>query len=311
MDAIAVTLQAPRKLSLQRHALCACGPSDCVVDIQYSGISTGTEKLLWNGEMPRFPGMGYPLVPGYESVGRVIDAGAEAKERIGEWVFVPGATCYQEAKGLFGGTAERVVVPSARALPVAESLGRDGTLFALAATALHALSGEKPPELIVGHGTLGRLLARLTIAMGAPAPVVWDNKAERRTGGTGYDVLAPKDDDRHDYAVIYDASGYADGIDVLISRLAHRGELVLAGFYANRPSFNFPAAFRAEARLRVAAEWQPEDLEQTRELIDSGALSLSGLISHTAPAGGAETAYPTAFHDPECLKMVLDWSQAA
>ncbi|VVT11278.1 chlorophyll synthesis pathway protein BchC [Erythrobacter sp. EC-HK427] len=311
MDAMAVTLQAPRRLSIQRHALCDCGPSDCVVDIHYSGISTGTEKLLWNGEMPRFPGMGYPLVPGYESVGRVVDAGADAQARIGEWVFVPGATCYQDAKGLFGGTAERVVVSSARALPVSESLGRDGTLFALAATALHALSGEKPPELIVGHGTLGRLLARLTIAMGAPAPVVWDNKAERRTGGVGYDVIAPKDDDRHNYAAIYDASGYADGIDVLIGRLAHRGELVLAGFYANRPSFAFPAAFRAEARLRVAAEWQPDDLAATRTLIEDGALDLAGLISHTAPAGAAEAAYPTAFHDPDCLKMVLDWSQAA
>ena len=37
-----------------------------------------TEKLLWNGTMPHFPGMGYPLVPGYESVGRVIEAGPKA-----------------------------------------------------------------------------------------------------------------------------------------------------------------------------------------------------------------------------------------
>jgi 3-hydroxyethyl bacteriochlorophyllide a dehydrogenase len=28
--------------------------------------------------MPSFPGMGYPLVPGYESVGRIVDAGADA-----------------------------------------------------------------------------------------------------------------------------------------------------------------------------------------------------------------------------------------
>jgi len=309
MNAHAVILEAPRKLSLRPLALSPCGPSDVIVEIHHSGISTGTEKLFWTGEMPSFPGMGYPLVPGYESVGRVIAGGIDVEDRIGDWVFVPGATCYESARGLFGGTAEKVILPSARALPVSESLGREGVLFALAATALHAIAGGRAPDLIIGHGTLGRLLARLTIAMGAPAPTVWDNKASRRTGGAGYDVLAPKDDDRRDYTSIYDASGYADGIDVLIGRLAHGGEIVLAGFYANRPSFAFPAAFRAEARFRVAAEWKAEDLSATRDLIDSGSLDLGGLISHTSPAGEALKAYPTAFNDTDCLKMVLDWSK--
>jgi len=28
------------------------------VAIHWSGVSSGTEKLLWTGEMPPFPGMG-------------------------------------------------------------------------------------------------------------------------------------------------------------------------------------------------------------------------------------------------------------
>jgi bacteriochlorophyllide a dehydrogenase len=95
---------------------------DVLIEIQYSGISTGTEKLLWTGQMPNFPGMGYPLVPGYESVGRIVDAGGEHQDRIGEWVFVPGASCYRDARGLFGGASRRVIVASARAMPVAEKL---------------------------------------------------------------------------------------------------------------------------------------------------------------------------------------------
>ena len=48
--------------------------------------------------------------------------------------------------------------------------------LALAATARHAMAGlnKSVPDLIVGHGVLGRLLARLTIAAGAPAPTVWE-----------------------------------------------------------------------------------------------------------------------------------------
>lgn len=311
MEALAVILEAPRQLALRPLGLSPMGPSDLLVETHWSGISTGTEKLLWTGEMPHFPGMGYPLVPGYESVGRVVDAGDEVRGRIGDWVFVPGANCYSEAKGLFGGTAKRLIVPSARAFPIAESLGADGILHALAATARHALAGGDPPDLIIGHGVLGRLLARLTIASGAPAPTVWDNKASRRCGARGYHVIAPKDDDRSGYRTIYDVSGYADGLDTLVGKLARGGEIVLAGFYANRLNFAFAPAFRAEARMRVAAEWAADDMRAVQVLIASGALALDGLISDVRPAGAAAKVYPEALLDTECLKMVLDWSECA
>jgi 3-hydroxyethyl bacteriochlorophyllide a dehydrogenase len=308
MDALAVILEAPKRLSVRRLGLVEPGASDVVVEIRWSGISSGTEKLLWSGDMPSFPGMGYPLVPGYESVGRIVDAGAAVADRVGEWVFVPGANCYADARGLFGGTAQRVVLPSARAVPVPESLGRNGILLALAATAMHALRGGSPPELIVGHGVLGRLLARLTIATGAPPPTVWEINPSRRRGAHGYAVVAPEADERRDYGVIADVSGNADGLDSLIARLGRGGEVVLAGFYASRLGFNFAPAFQKEARLRVAAEWQARDLAETRHLIDTGALDLDGLISDVRPARDAEATYPAAFHESDCLKMVLDWS---
>lgn len=306
MNAIAVILEAPERLALRSLALTPMGRGDVTVEIAWSGISSGTEKLLWSGRMPHFPGMGYPLVPGYESIGRIVDAGADARARIGAWVFVPGAACYAQARGLFGGTAQRVILPAARALPIDAALGRDGILIALAATAHHAVAGGAAPELIVGHGILGRLIARQTIARGAPAPIVWETNPARRDGD-GYTVIDPEDDPRRDYATICDASGSADVIDLLIPRLARGGEIVLAGFY-DRLSFAFPPAFMREARLRIAAEFTPGDVSQSCALIARGALRLDGLISHTRPAAHAADAYPQAFTDPDCLKMVLDWS---
>jgi 3-hydroxyethyl bacteriochlorophyllide a dehydrogenase len=311
MNTLAVILEGPERLALRTLELVPMGPGDVIVDIAHSGISTGTEKLLWSGAMPPFPGMGYPLVPGYESVGRVVDAGIEARGRIGDWVFVPGANCYTDARGLFGGTARRVIVPSARAMPVPEALGETGVLCALAATALHAIVGGTPPDLIIGHGVLGRLLARLTIAIGAPAPTVWEISESRRGGAQGYTVVSPDQDERRDYHAICDASGDAGLFDALVMRLAKGGEITLAGFYSERINFAFPPAFMKEARFRVAAEWQPGDIAQTIALIDTGALDLTGLITDRSPAARACEAYPQAFTDPDCLKMILDWSEEA
>lgn len=307
VETLAVVLEAPERLALRSLALTAPGPADVVVDVAYSGVSSGTEKLLWSGRMPAFPGLGYPLVPGYESVGRIVDAGGEARGRIGEWVFVPGANCYAGARGLFGGSARRVVLPSARALPVDESLGADGILTALAATAYHAVAGGAAPQLIVGHGILGRLIARLTIASGAPAPTVWETNAARRDA-EGYAVIDPDMDGRRDYATICDASGAADVLDLAVARLGKQGEIVLAGFY-DRLSFAFPPAFMREARMRISAEFTPADVAATTALVASGALRLDGLISHIRPAEDASDAYPQAFGDPHCLKMVLDWNR--
>lgn len=305
MDAMAVILEAPGKLAFRQLALNPLNAGDVLVEIDWSGISSGTEKLLWTGRMPSFPGMGYPLVPGYESVGRVVDAGAEARTRIGEWVFVPGANCYQDARGLFGGTARTVILPSARAMPVDERLGRDGILVALAATAHHAVAGGDLPELVVGHGILGRLIARLIMALGGSAPTVWESNPARRHGA-GYRAIDQHDDERRDYRVVVDASGAASILDELMPRIAKGGEVVLAGFY-DRLSFAFPPAFMREARVRISAEFTPSDLAAVIALLAEGRLSLDGLISHARPAAEALDAYPQAFSDPDCLKMVLDW----
>lgn len=307
MDALAVILEAPERIALRALALNPMGAGDVRVEIDWSGISSGTEKLLWTGLMPSFPGMGYPLVPGYESVGRIVDAGADARGRIGEWVFVPGANCYQGARGLFGGTARTVVLPASRAIPISESLGRDGILIALAATAHHAIAIGGVPDLVIGHGILGRLIARISIACGGDAPVVWETNPGRRDG-FGYPVIDPADDARRDYPSICDASGAPDILDIAFSRLGKGGSVVLAGFY-DRLSFDFPPAFMRQATMRIAAEFTAADTAATLDLIDTGLLELDGLISHARPAAEALDAYPQAFSDPECLKMVLDWRQ--
>lgn len=304
----AIVLNKPHELALSVVPITAPEEGDVVVDILFSGISTGTEKLLWSGRMPMFPGMGYPLIPGYESVGRVVYTTKTANHACGDFVFVPGAKCFGDIRGLFGGAASRVVVPADRALSINESLGERGVLLALAATAHHVYHGDTnaQPDLIIGHGVLGRLIARLAVVAGH-SPVVWETNPARRVGADGYQVIDPATDSRRDYRRICDVSGDPKILDTLVSRLAMNGEIVLAGFYEDPLSFTFPPAFMREASFRIAAQWQPQDLTAVRCMAESGALSLDGLITHRSEPSDADAAYRTAFQDPDCLKMILDW----
>ena len=310
MKAQAVVFQNPQHLRMQALEVPAPGIGEVEVEVEFSGISTGTERLLWDGTMPSFPGMGYPLVPGYESVGRVVRVGPQTTLQTDDQIFVPGAQCFQGVRNLFGGSASRLVVQEARTVKVQKSLGERGVLLALAATARHALANAAPPDLIIGHGVMGRLLARLTIAAGHPAPTVWELNTARQTGADGYPVISPKDDPRHDYRAIYDVSGDSAILDKAIACQASGGEVVLAGFYKQSLGFAFAPAFMRETRIRVAAQWKRNDLVHVAALAHSGELSLDGLITHTETPANAADAYELAFADSQCLKMILDWNYA-
>jgi len=259
--------------------------------------------------MPPFPGLAYPLVPGYESVGRVIAAGPDANVREGALVFVPGSRGFVNVEGIFGGAARNLVVDSERLVTLESGMEQEGTLLALIATAVHAIErfGNNLPELIIGHGVLGRLIARIAVLRGAKNLRVWEASTARQSGALDYTVSPPDQDARRDYAAICDVSGDPAILNMALPRLQRNGEIVLAGFYHEPVNFEFPAAFMKEATLKIAAEWQPKDLLTAAELLRTGELALADLITHRYAAHDAETAYRTAFGDPNCLKMILDW----
>lgn len=313
MQAHAVIFEKPGKLIVDRVDVNDPGENDLVVESLWSGISTGTERLLWSGDMPPFPGMGYPLVPGYETVGTVVEASSKNRHRLGERVYVAGSSAYRDVHGLFGGAASALVVNENKAYAVDENLQSDAVLMALAATAFHAIAHNGPkvsdlPDLIVGHGVLGRLAARIAMALGKRDVCVWETNATRRDSQK-YRVIDPADDTGSQYSNIMDVSGDSAILDRVMPHLNPGGEIVLAGFYSKRVDFAFPPAFMKEARIRVAAEWKPQDMAAILDLLSSGKLSLAGLVTHHMPTGDAAAAYEAAFENPSCLKMVLNWRE--
>ena len=317
MKAQAIVFEAPQSIAVRTLELAPMGPRDVEVAVSFSGISTGTERLLWDGTMPPFPGLSYPLVPGYETVGTVAQMGAEVTGlSLGDLVFLPGSYAFQGVQNIFGGSGSRLVVPHERAVKLDAALGVKGVLLALAATAHHVFTVGREglpwayPDLIIGHGIMGRLLARMVVAAGKPAPVVWETQAVRQSGALGYGVIHPDEDARKDYRCICDVSGDSGILNRVIPKMAPGGEVVLAGFYKQDLSFSYAMAFMREASIRVAAQWKKHDLDAVVAMFHDGSLPLEGLITHTEKPDRAQHAYEVAFGDPNCLKMVLDWRHA-
>ena len=55
METLAIVIDNPGQLDLRKVALREPGQGDVIVETHFSGVSSGTERLFWSGEMPFFP----------------------------------------------------------------------------------------------------------------------------------------------------------------------------------------------------------------------------------------------------------------
>ena len=287
METIAVVLKQPEQVELNRLALTAPTADDVVVDVDWSGVSTGTERLLWSG--PHAAVSRHGISAGARlrigrPRGRCRRGSATA---IGPAVFIPGATLLRRSARAVRRRRRRVWW--CRRARRADRRGARRTRRAAGARrdrlSRHRRQRRVAPDCIVGHGVLGRLLARLAGGR-RHAPTVWETNPMRHRRRRGlWRGRIPDDDPRRDYRAIYDVSGDAGLLDTLIGRLAP-GRRDRAGRLLRRAGCRSPFRRPSCARRGFASPpngSRPISIAVTA-LIEIGRLSLDGLITHRMPA---------------------------
>ena len=180
-----------------------------------------------------------------------------------------------------------MVLPGARAVTIDETLGRNGILSPSPRPPSRDCGGATP-DLIVGHGILGRMIARIESVGSGHGSNRVGTDPNRRGVGIRLPLIDPADDTRCDYRTICDASGPAEVLDLAFGRLGKGGEMVLAGFYDRSPSPSRPPSC-ARRGCVIAAEFTPCGLAAILTMVETGMLALDGLISHARPAAEAWT----------------------
>lgn len=315
MQTRAVVIPKAGTVELQDVTLKPPTADDVVIKTAYTSISAGTERMLLAGQMPH-PMLQLPVVTGYETVGQVVEIGANVAASLqDQWVYVGGAMCYEGINSAWGGQAEMLVVPANRVIPLNGIPPRQGVLLALAATALHGIDVLNPQAgervLVIGQGPVGQLAARIACGRGAWVAVS-DINATRLERAIGNDVINVEQTSLSDVIsepvhAIVEASGSMAALAQALPLLATSGTLLLLGYYRE---LNLPymPLFLKEAKLLTAKEWGQNDLPRCRDMIADGSLNVSPLLTHEMPIADVSTAYDTAMNDPACLKLVLDWS---
>ena len=242
----------PRRVEVrQGKPLPSLAPGEVKARALHSGISQGTELLLYRNEGPRVfdPSLdtpGTPIYPrryGYSWVGEIVESRC-AEAPVGQRIFAlrPHGDVH-----LLRPEAMRVLpasVPSVRA-----------TLAANLETALTVVwdggiaIGDR--VLVLGGGIVGLLVAMLSKGAGAKRVAVVEPSPRRRRAALALgadDVRSPEEDvAQGEFDVVIEATGDPACLDRAIAHAAVEAMVVVASFYGERRS---PLALGTEFHRR-------------------------------------------------------------
>lgn len=313
MNTRAVLIPAAGQIELREVELKPLGADDVLVQTRLTSISAGTERMLLRGVMPH-PMLQFPVVPGYETVGQVIDAGENARAWIGRRVYVGGNYGFVGVNAAFGGQSAHIVAPQSHLTDIEALQDEEGLFLALAATALHGVDvAQLHPGarvLVLGQGVVGCLAARFLKARGAYVAVT-DKAPERLRFAVADAVVDPNPPPPGppgpgEYDVLIDATGKMDAIAPRLMSVKKGGRVVLLGYY-ERIDLPYMPAFLRELTFAVSKEWAPGDLVRARDAIAHGEIRVQDLITHRLPAHDAARAFDLALNDPACMKVAMVW----
>ena len=221
-------------------ALPAAQAGEVLVRTRYSGISRGTEALVFDGRVPPsqyaamrapfqqgdYPG---PVTCGYSSVGEVVETGAGAPDALaGRTVF-----CLHPHQDLYR-------VPAAAVTPVPDGVPpARAVLAANMETAVNVTWDARPGPgdriVVIGAGVVGLLAAWLCRqAPAAEVTVVDVNPAREAVAGALGLAFAPEPPPGAEADIVIHASGQPDGLRAALEAAGVEGAIVEASWYGTR-----------------------------------------------------------------------------
>jgi 3-hydroxyethyl bacteriochlorophyllide a dehydrogenase len=321
MKAKAILFSGVRQIALSEVTLKPVSSTDVLVETWWSSISTGTEKMAYNGLIPSPPFI-FPFIPGYETVGKIIKVGKHVNQSlIGKFAYVAGSFGYVGVNAAFGGASEYIVCP-VESITVLDNIEnpRCGIALPLGATALHIVDLAKvegKKVLVLGQGAVGILAAELAKLMGANLVAVTEPNPNRLNLSSADLKVNPDKEDvaaalaGHEFDVLIDSTGIMSAIDTGLRFLKFQGVVIFGGYY-QRVNIDYSQAFQKELSFIAAKQWAKGDLERVRELIAQRKLNAGRIFTHQHTVEDDITeAYIQAFSDPDCLKMILIWKSGA
>jgi 2-desacetyl-2-hydroxyethyl bacteriochlorophyllide A dehydrogenase len=322
-----VIISAPDVVEIREEALPDLGADEALVSLLVAGVC-GSDLHGMHGSHPI---MSPPYYPGHEVVGTVVRVGANVSlvdvgQRVTPEPTLPCNHCKMCATGRSnicenleffgcgfreGGMADLFTVDARRLHIVPGTFDlRQASLIEPLATPVHAvrLAGELEGKAvaIIGAGTIGLLVLAAARARGARRIVITDVLEWKREAAVHRGADAAVDAADPNVAVtvraalgetadvVFDCVANQTTIDAAVEMVQRGGTIVVIGIPSKPVQFRLFALQERQIRLQGAATYLSEDYAEAIEILASGTIDASTMITSTYPLERAAEAFAAA-----------------
>lgn len=309
-------LKNPNEIELRDVDVLPAPKNDEVkIKLIYGGLC-GSDLSVFKGKLKH---ASYPLRPGHEILGTVIEAGEEAEYKVGTRVVIlPNTFCGQcdrcvkghtnicrnkQSLGVTtdGGFSQEFIISSKFVLPIPEDLSDEKAVliepFAVVVHALKKVNITKGTSVaVVGTGNEGMLATALALFLGAEVTAIDINPKKHELIRSLGEIRAvyPEELGSETFDVVIEAAGAKSSVEQAVQLVNPGGDLVLIGL---APEVNFPVTHvvRNEITIYGSIIYNfPSDYLQTVEYLRNPEFNVIPIVSKILPFTEFQDAYENA-----------------
>jgi L-iditol 2-dehydrogenase len=309
-------LNKPEDLELRETA--APGPvreNEARLRITYGGIC-GSDLRVYRGSIPYAT---YPLRPGHEVVGVVVEAGKGVPHAPGTRVVVEPNTfcgecefCLQGRTNIcthktpigvssHGAFAQEIIVEAKYLVPVPDDVpDEQAILIEPLSVTVHALKKARVARgrlvAILGCGTEGLFATALAVHAGAQVTVIDVNplKLEMAKKLGEVRTLHPKDVNDEMFDVVVEAAGVRSSIEQAMQIVKPGGEIVAIGITSEKVDYPVMKIVRGEVTIHGSIIYTLADWDDAIKYIQDPTFNVRPVLSKIVPLGEYRQAFSDA-----------------
>lgn len=327
---LSLCVTEPGMLQLENAGLRELLEDEVKIKVLYGGIC-GSDIAVFKGELPY---AAYPVRPGHELVGTVIEKGESAAVEIGQRVVILPNTfcgsCQQCAKGsknlciekkslgvtTAGGFSEQFIISAKYVMPLPDCLTNErAVLTEPLAVIVHALKKASITKgtsmAVVGCGPEGVLAATLASYKGANVTAIDVNekKLEKLKAFESVSVRKPEELTGNDqFDVVFEAAGTRSAVELAVNIVNPGGDMILVGF-TKQALLPIVQIVRNEISLHGSIIYHyPDDFAESIQYLTDPAFKTEHIISKIIPFRDYSRAYEAAL-SKENLKIIIHFEE--
>lgn len=321
-----ICIREPHHIEVFEDARPNAQAGEVLLAVKAVGIC-GSDLHVYEG---LHPFVGYPVLPGHEVSGEILDVGEgldpsligkkaviEPSIPLGQRPrFEPGRYNISTALRVMGfqapgAMAEYFAVPYENIHLVPDDFSYElGAMVEPAAVAVHAarLPGSVAglDVAVVGAGTIGLLVAQVLKAYGAAKVDVLDLDADRRAIVSRMALNAVDHLEDNAYEVVFECVGLEAALSSAVHATRKGGTVVVLGVFGKDATLPVGLIQDWELRLQGSLMYISDDYQEAIRLLSTRQIETEQIITHRYPLAEVQDAFTQALERGETLKVILE-----